>query len=374
MAMAPSCATTARIGLTRQEWARVAGMAAVVILLNVVGWMLLTTAVGHHFHISQTKLFGLGTGVLAYTLGMRHAFDADHIAAIDNTTRKLVGEGKRPLSTGFFFSLGHSSVVLLLAVGLSFGIRALNIQVSQQTSGLHSATNIIGTSVSGTFLYLIALVNLFVLISITRLYRQMRSGRYDPVELERQLDKRGVMNRLLGGYARHIDTSWKLYPVGFLFGLGFDTATEVALLVLAGSAVVGGLPLYAILSLPILFAAGMCTFDTLDGCFMNFAYDWAFANPVRKVFYNLTITGLSVAVAFFVGSIEILGLIGQEANLSSPFWDFFRDFNINTAGFVIVGLFVVTWVVALLYWRLARVEEKWSSALVQEAREEVMSA
>jgi nickel/cobalt transporter (NiCoT) family protein len=374
MAMESSCATTARIGLTRQEWARVAGMAVVIILLNVVGWMLLTTAVGHHFHISQTKLFGLGTGVLAYTLGMRHAFDADHIAAIDNTTRKLVGEGKRPLSTGFFFSLGHSSVVLLLAVGLSFGIRALNIQVSQQTSGLHSATNIIGTSVSGTFLYLIALVNLFVLISITRLYRQMRSGRYDPVELERQLDKRGVMNRLLGGYARHIDTSWKLYPVGFLFGLGFDTATEVALLVLAGSAVVGGLPLYAILSLPILFAAGMCTFDTLDGCFMNFAYDWAFANPVRKVFYNLTITGLSVAVAFFVGSIEILGLIGQEANLSSPFWDFFRDFNINTAGFVIVGLFVATWVVALLYWRLARVEEKWSSALVREAREEVMSA
>ena len=373
MAMESSCPATPRIGLTRQEWARVAGMAAVVILLNFVGWMLLTTAVGHHFHISQTKLFGLGTGVLAYTLGMRHAFDADHIAAIDNTTRKLVGDGKRPLSTGFFFSLGHSSVVLLLAVGLSFGIRALNIQVSQQTSGLHSATNIIGTSVSGTFLYLIALVNLFVLISIARLYRQMRSGRYDPVELERQLDKRGVMNRLLGGYARHIDTSWKLYPVGFLFGLGFDTATEVALLVLAGSAVVGGLPLYAILSLPILFAAGMCTFDTLDGCFMNFAYDWAFANPVRKVFYNLTITGLSVAVAFFVGSIEILGLIGQEANLSSPFWAFFRDFNINTAGFVIVGLFVATWVVALLYWRLARVEEKWTSALVQDAHEEVMS-
>ena len=374
MSKVPSCAKSPRPKLTRQEWARVGAMAAVVVLLNVVGWLLLTTAVGHHFHVSQTKLFGLGTGVLAYTLGMRHAFDADHIAAIDNTTRKLVGEGKRPLSTGFFFSLGHSSVVLLLAIGLSFGIRALNIQVSQQTSGLHSATNIIGTSISGTFLYLIALVNLFVLISITRLYRQMRSGRFDPVELERQLDKRGLMNRLLGGYARHIDTSWKLYPVGFLFGLGFDTATEVALLVLAGTAVVGGLPLYAILSLPILFAAGMCTFDTLDGCFMNFAYDWAFANPVRKVFYNLTITGLSVAVAFFVGSIEILGLIGQEAKLSSPFWEFVRGFNINTAGFVIVGLFVFTWVVALLYWRLARVEEKWSSALVQETAEEVLSA
>jgi high-affinity nickel-transport protein len=183
------------------------------------------------------------------------------------------------------------------------------------------------------------------------------------------------MNRLLGGYARHIDASWKLYPVGVLFGLGFDTATEVALLVVAGSAVVGGLPFYAVLSLPILFAAGMCTFDTLDGYFMIFAYDWAFANPVRKVFYNLTITGLSVAVAFFVGTIEILGLIGQQANLSSPFWEFVRDFNLNAAGFAIVGVFVVTWVVALLYWRLARVEEKWSAALVvQEAAEEVLSS
>ncbi len=220
--------------------------------------------------------------------------------------------------------------------------------MSQQTSGLHSVTNVVGTSISGVFLYLIALVNLFVLLSIARLYKEMRSGRYDPAELERQLDKRGLMNRLLGGYARRVDTSWKLFPVGFLFGLGFDTATEIALLVLAGSAVVGGLPLYAILSLPILFAAGMCTFDTLDGYFMNFAYDWAFANPVRKVFYNLTITCLSVAVAFFVGTIEVLGLIGQQAHLSSPFWDFVGRFNLNTAGFVIVGLFVATWVVALV--------------------------
>ncbi len=374
MAMVPGRAMAVHPKLTRREWARVAGMATVVVLLNVIGWALLAEAVGHHFHISQTKLFGLGTGVLAYTLGMRHAFDADHIAAIDNTTRKLVGDGKRPLGVGFFFSLGHSSVVLLLAVLLNFGIRALNLQVSQQGSGLHSVTDIVGTSISGTFLYLIALVNLCVLVSITRLYRQMRSGRYDHAELERQLDKRGVMNRLLGGYARHVDTSWKMYPVGVLFGLGFDTATEVALLVLAGSAVVGGLPFYAILSLPLLFAAGMCMFDTLDGCFMNFAYDWAFANPVRKVFYNLTITGLSVAVAFFVGTVEILGLIGGEANLNSPFWDFVRGFNINVAGFAIVGLFVATWVVALLYWRLARVEEKWDASMPQEPHEEVVSA
>jgi high-affinity nickel-transport protein len=352
---------TRRGGLTRQEWSRVGGMALVVVILNAVGWTLLTTAVGHHLHISQTKLFGLGTGVLAYTLGIRHAFDADHIAAIDNTTRKLVHDGQRPLGVGFFFSLGHSTIVFLLAVLLNFGIRALDLQVSQQSSGLHQATNIVGTSVSATFLYLIALLNLVVLISIVKVYREMRAGRYDSHELERQLDKRGFMNRLLGGYTKRIDSPWKMYPIGALFGLGFDTATEVALLVLAGTAVVGGLPFYALLSLPVLFAAGMCLFDTLDGCFMNFAYDWAFANPARKVFYNLTITGLSVGVAFLVGSVEVLSLIGQEGNLTSPFWRYLRDFNINTAGFMIVGLFVVTWVAALLYWRLARVEEKWSA-------------
>ncbi len=357
-ATAPGFFTPARWRLTRQERIRLGGMALVVIGLNVVGWSLLAAALSGHLHVAQTKVFGFGTGMLAFTLGMRHAFDADHIAAIDNTTRKLVGDGKRPLGVGFSFSLGHSSVVLVLALALNFGVRALNLQVSQQSSGFHAATNLIGTTISGTFLYLIALVNLCVLISIFRLYRGMGSGRYDAAELERQLDKRGLMNRVLGGYARRIDSSWKMYPVGVLFGLGFDTATEVALLVLAGSAVVGGLPIYAILSLPLLFAAGMCLFDTLDGCFMNFAYDWAFANPVRKVFYNLTITGLSVAVAFLIGTIEILGLIAQQANLSSPFWNFVSSFNINRAGFVIVGLFVVTWVAALAYWRLGRVEQR----------------
>jgi high-affinity nickel-transport protein len=349
-------------------------MALAVAALNAVGWILLTQAVGHHLHVSQSKLFGLGAGTLAYTLGMRHAFDADHIAAIDNTTRKLVQEGQRPLGVGFFFSLGHSSIVLLLAVFLNFGIRALNLQVSQQSSGLHSATNVVGTSISGTFLYLIALVNLSVLVSIARVWGQMRSGRYDPHELERELNKRGLMNRLLGGYARRVDSSWKMYPVGLLFGLGFDTATEVGLLVLAGSAVVGGLPFYAVVSLPILFAAGMCLFDTIDGCFMNFAYNWAFANPVRKVFYNLTMTGLSVAVAFLIGTVEILGLIGQQASLSSPFWDFVRGFNINTAGYVLVGLFVVTWAVALLYWRFGRVEEKWGSVHAGEQPEDAVEA
>jgi high-affinity nickel-transport protein len=358
--------------LTRTERVRLVWMAAVVLALNVIGWLLLAAALSGHLHLSQGKAFGFGTGVLAYTLGMRHAFDADHISAIDNTTRKLVGEGKRPLGAGFFFSLGHSSIVLLVAVALNFGIRALNLEVSQPTSGLHAATNIIGTTVSGTFLYLIALVNLMVLLSIFRLYRRMRVGQFDAAELDHELDKRGVMNRLLGNYARRIDSSWKMYPVGMLFGLGFDTASEVALLVLAGTAVVGGLPLYAMASLPILFAAGMCLFDTLDGCFMNFAYDWAFSNPVRKVFYNLTVTGLSVAVALFVGTVEILGLVGQELHLGSPVWAFLGGFNINEAGFVIVGLFVVTWVGALAYWRLAHVEERWSAALAADGEREAV--
>ena len=348
-----------REGLTPSEWLRVGGMAVTIVVLNVCGWAMLAAAVSGHYRVSGNKIFGFGTGILAYTLGMRHAFDADHIAAIDNTTRKLIQDGKRPLSVGYFFSLGHSSIVFALSVMLNFGIRALNGQVKNGNSGLHHWTGIIGTSVSGTFLYLIAVLNLIVLVSILRVSRDMRSGKYDDAELERQLDNRGLMNRLLGGYAKRIDTPWKMYPIGVLFGLGFDTATEVALLVLAGSAVVGGLPFYAVLSLPILFAAGMCLFDTLDGCFMNFAYDWAFAKPIRKIYYNLTITGLSVFVALFIGTVEILGLIAQETNANSGFWVFMQNFNINRAGFVIVGIFVVTWIVALAIWHFGKIERKW---------------
>jgi len=354
-----------RNGLSPDEWARVGGMAAVVIGLNVLGWGLLATAVGGHYHVNKTEIFGVGTGILAYTLGMRHAFDADHIAAIDNTTRKLINEGKRPLSVGFFFSLGHSSVVFVLAIFLNFGIRALNGAVKNNTSSLHRVTGVVGTSVSGTFLYLIAALNVVVLFSILKVFKEMRQGKYDDEELERQLNSRGLMNRFFGRFARRIDTPWKMYPIGVLFGLGFDTATEVALLVLAGSAVVGGLPFYAVLSLPLLFAAGMSLFDTLDGCFMNFAYDWAFAKPIRKVYYNLTITGLSVFVAFFIGTIEIVSLIAQEGNLHGGFWDFMQAFNINTAGFVIVGLFALTWIVALLVWRIGNVEEKWDLGAAQ---------
>jgi high-affinity nickel-transport protein len=330
---------TVQDALTPREWGRVGAMTGIVVGLNVLGWTMLTAATGHHYHLSKTDVFGLGTGVLAYTLGMRHAFDADHISAIDNTTRKLMADGKRPLSVGFFFSLGHSTIVFLLAVLLNFGIRDLDSQVKSGTSGLHQWTTVVGTSVSGFFLYLIAGLNIVILFSILHVFRDLRKGTFDENELDEQLNKRGLMNRLLGGFARKIDSPWKMYPVGVLFGLGFDTATEVALLVLSGTAVASGLPFYAILSLPVLFAAGMCLFDTLDGCFMNFAYGWAFSRPIRKVYYNIIITGLSVAVAFVIGTIEIVGLLSTEFDLHGAFWDTMANFNINRAYRVTVGPF-----------------------------------
>lgn len=354
-----------RRGLSRGEWTQIAFMAATIVGLFVVGLTMLSIAAPARYHLSKTELFGAGTGLLALTLGMRHAFDADHISAIDNTTRKLMAEGKRPLSVGFFFSLGHSSIVFVMALLLNFGIRALDRQVSDDGSGLHTITGIIGTSVSGTFLYLIAALNIVILVSIIRAFRDMRDGRYDEEEMERQLQQRGLMNRFLGPLARRVDTPWKMYPIGLLFGLGFDTATEVALLVLSGSAVSSGLPFYAIMCLPILFAAGMSLLDTIDGCFMNFAYGWAFSRPIRKVYYNITITGLSVAVAFLIGTIEILGLLASEFDLTGGFWSFMADFNINSAGFAIVGLFVITWVVALAVWRFGHVEQRWEAAALR---------
>ncbi len=334
-------------------------MALAILALNVLGWTMLAAALGGHYHVSKTAVFGWGTGILAYTLGMRHAFDADHIAAIDNTTRKLVNDDERPLSVGFFFSLGHSTVVFLLALLLNFGIRGLDGQLRSSSSGLEHTTNIVGTSVSGFFLFLIAGLNVVILLGIVRIFREMRTGRYDDADLEAQLDNRGLMMRFLGPIARRVDAAWKMYPVGFLFGLGFDTATEVALLVIAGTAVVGGLPFYAILSLPILFAAGMTLFDTMDGCFMNFAYDWAFSRPVRKVYYNIVITGLSVFVAFFIGAVEVLGLVADDAHLRGGLWSFTERFNINTAGYFIVAVFVLTWAVALSVWHFGRIEQKW---------------
>jgi high-affinity nickel-transport protein len=337
-------------------------MCGVVAALHIGGFALLLVAVAGHYHVTSASTFGLGTGMLAYTLGLRHAFDADHISAIDNTTRKLMGEGQRPLSVGFFFSLGHSTVVFVLAVVLNLGVRAVNSQVRNGGSGLHHYTGLIGTSVSGAFLYLIAALNVVILVSIARMFLDMRRGTYDQAELERQLNARGMMNRFFGPLARRIDRPWKMYPIGVLFGLGFDTATEVALLVLSGSALAAGLPFWAVLSLPILFAAGMSLLDTIDGSFMNFAYGWAFSKPVRKVYYNLTITALSVTVAFAIGTIELLSVLGTQLQLSGGIWGWTHNFNINHAGFIIVGLFVATWAVALAVWRFGHVEARWDRA------------
>jgi len=350
--------------LTPGEWRRAGAMAAVVIGLHVVGFfILIALVVLRHYALGNSGVFTVWMGLTAYTLGLRHAFDADHIAAIDNTTRKLMSEGRRPLSVGFFFSLGHSSIVFLLAALFAVGFRALSGPVRNGGSALHSATNLIGTGVSGAFLFILAALNVVILVGIVRVFRDMRRGLYDETELEHKLNSRGLMNRFFGRFTRTVSEPWQMYPVGLLFGLGFDTATEVALLFLAAGAAGAGLPFYAILCLPILFAAGMSLLDTIDGSFMNFAYGWAFSKPVRKVYYNMTVTALSVAVAFVIGTVELLGLAANELALRGRFWAWVSALNINTLGYVIVGLFALTWAIALAVWRLARIEERWAPSV-----------
>ncbi|GHF59690.1 high-affinity nickel-transport protein [Amycolatopsis bartoniae] len=347
--------------MIRRDWAAVAAMAGFVVVLNVLGWGVLTLiVVPQHYQIGNAQVFGVGLGVTAFTLGMRHAFDADHIAAIDNTTRKLIGEGQRPLTVGFWFSLGHSTIVFALCLLLSLGVRALVGQLEDDGSTLHQVTGVIGVSVSGVFLCLIGLVNLVVLAGIVRIFRGVRVGELNEAQLEEQLNKRGLLNRVLGRATAAVRKPWHIYPVGLLFGLGFDTATEVGLLVLAGGAAAFSLPWYAILVLPVLFAAGMTLFDAADGVFMNRAYDWAFAQPVRKLFYNITVTALSVLVALLIGVIELISVLTDQLGITTGPLAAIANLNLDYVGFVIVGLFVVTWVVALLVWRVGRFEERWA--------------
>ena len=354
--------------LNRREWMRISGMAGFVILLHVLGFVSLFVLIApHHYSLGvdttthKAVAFSVGLGITAYTLGMRHAFDADHIAAIDNTTRKFMADGQRPVSVGFWFSLGHSSVVFGLCFLLSIGVRAVAGQVENNSSMLQQTTGLIGTLVSGLFLMFIAIINLVILRGILRVFGEMRRGIYNEDELDEQLNKRGFMNRLLGGVTKAVTKPWQMYPVGLLFGLGFDTATEVSLLVLAGGAAAFALPWYAILTLPILFAAGMSLLDTIDGCFMNFAYGWAFSKPVRKVYYNITITGLSVAVAMLIGLIELLSIVSDQLDIDGGPLAWIGHLDLNYVGYFIVGLFVLTWVVALAVWRFARIEDKWSA-------------
>ncbi len=348
--------------LSRREWMRLGAMFAFVAALHVIGWgTLVFLVVPQHFDLGD-KVLGVGVGLTAYALGMRHAFDADHIAAIDNTTRKLMEDGRRPLGVGFFFSLGHSSVVFGLAVLIALGIKAVTGPVADDSSALRHYTGLFGAGISGAFLYLIAAINIGILAGILRVFAAMRRGEFDEAALERQLNNRGLFNRFFGRFTRSIRRSWQMYPLGVLFGLGFDTATEVALLVLAGTSAAVGLPWCAILCLPVIFAAGMTLLDTIDGSFMNFAYGWAFSKPVRKVYYNLTVTGLSVAVAVIIGTAQLLAVLVEQFGWRGAFWDWVSGLDLNVLGFAIVGLFVLTWPASVLVWRFGRIEERWAAA------------
>jgi len=346
---------------TRADWLQAGLLLGFIAVMHVVAFGVLFGAVGPGHYQLGTKIFGVGLGITAYTYGLRHAFDADHIAAIDNTTRKLRGEGRRPKSVGFWFAMGHSTIVAGMAALVAAGAHIVGALTSGSSTA-NQTLGIIGTGVGGSFLYVIAILNLVALTGIVRVFRAMRGGELDEARLETHLQNRGFMNRILGRLTRTITRPGQMYPVGVLFGLGFDTATEVALLVLAGTGAASGLPWYAIMVLPLLFACGMSLLDCLDGLFMSVAYDWAFLNPVRKVYYNISITGLSVAVAFLVGTIELVSVLHDNAGWVNPVTTWISGIDLNNVGFIVVGLFVATWAVALGYWRIAKVEERWTPA------------
>ncbi len=351
-----------RIHFTREEVPRLALMLGFVAALHVIGWGLFV----HYNSIPQIHnavgsggtLVYAGAGALAYTLGMRHAFDADHISAIDDTTRYLLQKGKQPLAVGLFFSLGHSTVVFTFII-------ALTVAAQKATAFQHAfegTGGIIGTLVSGTFLYLIAALNFVVLRGILQAWRQAKAGTYSPEELDELLAKRGLMNRVFKGrYNQFINHSWQMYPVGLLFGLGFDTATQVGLIAIAGTtAIAGGLPAMAVIALPILFAAGMSLMDTLDGVFMSKAYGWAFVSPLRKIYYNITTTSLSIFVAFAIGTVEIAALLIDQTGLTGQPWSTIAGIDINKAGQIIVGIFLIVWIGAVMNWKLRRLDERYA--------------
>jgi nickel/cobalt transporter (NiCoT) family protein len=349
-------------------------LAVAIVALHVIGLALLLALVVPHSVKVGTGGFGLGLGATAYVLGLRHAFDADHIAAIDNTTRKLMADGQRPLSVGFFFSLGHSTVVFGLALLLGLGVRGLGGAVGHDNSTLHTATGVIGPAVSGAFLFLIGLLNVGVLIGSVRVFRRVRAGEFDEHELERQLDSRGLLNHFYARATRTISKPVHMYPLGVLFGLGFDTATEVALLLLAAGVAASSLPFYAVMSLPILFAAGMSLLDTADGAFMNFAYGWAFSKPVRKLYYNITITGLSVAVALLIGTIELGSVLVDHVGLGPGPWEILTGLDLSSLGYLVVGISVLVWLIAVAIWRLGRLDDRWTISVANGGDDRAIAA
>ncbi len=327
---------------------KIMGMYVFLIVINVFVWAISLILFGH-------SAFLLGLAITAYTFGLRHAVDADHISAIDNVTRKLMQENKRPVAVGFFFSLGHSTIVVALSVVIAATATAV-----KNFDNLKFIGGFIGTSVSAIFLYLIAVLNILVLWEILRAFQRVKRGEaYNEQTLEEFLNQRGLMARFFRPLLRITDRSWKMYPVGVLFGLGFDTATEVGILSISAVLATKGLPLWSILLFPLLFTAGMCLIDTTDGILMLGAYGWAFVKPVRKLYYNLNITLVSVLIAFVVGTLEVLGIIGSALNLSGGFWDFVGNLNDNfgVIGYYIIGIFVVSWVISTVIYKVKRYDD-----------------
>lgn len=318
----------------------------VLIVYNILAWEEL-------FRLSHVDAALLPLGVLAFVLGLKHAADADHIAAIDNTTRKLMNDGQRPIGVGFYFSLGHSTVVFVLVMGLAIatGLMQHDIKAVENLSG------IIGTGISAAFLYFIAVVNLIVLMGIYDAFRQMQRGTFDREQLEELLAQRGFMNRLFGRLFATIRRSYQMYYVGLLFGLGFDTTSEMMVIGMAALAATRHMPLEYIVILPMLFAGGMTLLDTTDGIVMLSAYQWAFQNPIRKVYYNMVITTISVAIALLVGTIELLQVVATEMAWKGVFWNTLQNLSFGTIGFVIIGILLISWGVAIMIYRLKGYEQ-----------------
>jgi len=339
-----------RILFSRAEWSRLGFLYGFIGILHLVGW-------GTYLHYAAHYPQLVGLGFVAYMFGLRHAFDADHISAVDDTVRFMLQKGKQPLGVGFFFSLGHSTVVLVLAIGIAFAATAVKAGLPQ----LRNVGALIGAGVSGGFLWFIGILNLLVLLDILKVWQTAKKGTHSHAHLEALLQKRGLLNRLFGGRLQKLmNHSWQMYPLGLLFGLGFDTASEVGLLAMTAGASAGNMPLPAVLCLPVLFAAGMTVMDTTDGVLMSKAYNWAFINPLRKIFYNIATTGLSVAVALVIGTIELLQVLIGMLDLHGAFFDFVANLNFGILGYLIVGMFLLAWAASVAYWKFGRIEQRYS--------------
>ncbi len=351
--MAPRAQTTAPPSAAKRS---ILGMGGLILGLHLLGWGGVACLLSLASNPSHAGTL-LGLCLTAYTLGMRHAFDADHIAAIDNITRKQLAEGERPVSVGFWFSLGHSTVVFSLVALLAVGVRSIADQLTEESSLTLQIAGTVGTIISGAFLVLVGVLNLIVLRGIVGMLRRLRDGSLHGSELEARLGQSGMASRLIRRATRAVTKPWHAYPLGLLFGLGFDTATEVGLLVVAAGAAVS-LPWYAVLILPVVFAAAMSLLDTVDGLLMCYAYGWANLRPVRRVYYNLAITGLSVAVALVIGGIELASVLAQKLGIESGPLAAIARIELGYVGFIVVGLFALTWIVAIAIWQLGRIESR----------------